>query len=153
MKTNLADFKRMLNVQAKKTVDTLIKDTQIAVGRYVYEGVCLRSPVLTGKFRHNWQCAVNKEPEIERDAVFGGTTTGEPITANERAMFTDAANQLKKQPVGQTLYIVNNLPYAQRLENGWSQKAPTGMVEITLMEVLEGVSVSQPKVLTDDGGE
>lgn len=30
--------------------------------------------------------------------------------------------------------IYNNLPYIERLENGWSQQAPTGMVRITLSE-------------------
>jgi hypothetical protein len=34
-------------------------------------------------------------------------------------------------------YIQNNLPYAERLENGWSKQAPHGMVKITLYELAE----------------
>jgi hypothetical protein len=30
--------------------------------------------------------------------------------------------------------IYNNLPYIERLENGWSQQAPAGFVRVTLSE-------------------
>ena len=33
------------------------------------------------------------------------------------------------------IYIQNNLPYANRLENGWSNQAPAGMVALTIAEV------------------
>jgi len=33
------------------------------------------------------------------------------------------------------IFIVNGLPYINRLENGWSQQAPNGMVAITLAEL------------------
>jgi hypothetical protein len=35
---------------------------------------------------------------------------------------------------GDTITLVNNLPYAQRLENGWSGQAPNGMVSLTAQE-------------------
>lgn len=34
----------------------------------------------------------------------------------------------------QSATISNNLPYIERLENGWSQQAPAGMVRVTLSE-------------------
>lgn len=37
---------------------------------------------------------------------------------------------------GQTIYITNSLPYAYRIEyEGWSKKAPAGMVRVTLAEL------------------
>ena len=33
---------------------------------------------------------------------------------------------------GQTIYMVNNLPYARRLEYGWSKQSPSGVVRITV---------------------
>lgn len=33
------------------------------------------------------------------------------------------------------LWISNNLPYAVRLEYGWSKQAPSGMVRVTLLEL------------------
>jgi len=38
---------------------------------------------------------------------------------------------------GQTLYIVNNLPYIMALENGWSTQAPSGMIGVTVTEYQE----------------
>jgi hypothetical protein len=35
---------------------------------------------------------------------------------------------------GQTIFITNSLPYAQRLEYGWSKQAPLGVVRITAVE-------------------
>jgi len=34
--------------------------------------------------------------------------------------------------LGDIVYLANNLPYAQRLEDGWSQQAPEGMVKLTV---------------------
>ena len=36
--------------------------------------------------------------------------------------------------LGQKLYITNNLPYAERIEDGYSQQAPAGMVKVTINE-------------------
>jgi hypothetical protein len=33
------------------------------------------------------------------------------------------------------VWLSNNLPYANRLENGWSKQAPAGMVNLTFAEL------------------
>ena len=35
---------------------------------------------------------------------------------------------------GDTIVISNNLPYAVRVENGWSQQAPEGMMKVSVLE-------------------
>ena len=35
---------------------------------------------------------------------------------------------------GDTFYLTNPLPYANRVERGWSTQAPVGMVRVTVME-------------------
>jgi hypothetical protein len=35
---------------------------------------------------------------------------------------------------GRVFYLANNVPYAQRIEDGWSRQAPTGLVALTAME-------------------
>ncbi len=42
-----------------------------------------------------------------------------------------------------TLYMTNSLPYAQRIENGWSQKRPEGMVKVS---VAKFDSIAQQKI-------
>jgi len=40
-----------------------------------------------------------------------------------------------KASEGDTIYLVNNLPYAQRLEGGWSHRqAPNGMVALSIQK-------------------
>jgi hypothetical protein len=38
------------------------------------------------------------------------------------------------EPAGHVLYLANNLPYAQRLEEGWSGQQPQGIVSRTAVE-------------------
>jgi hypothetical protein len=37
------------------------------------------------------------------------------------------------------IYLTNALPYARRLEYGWSKQAPSGMVRISAMRFAEAV--------------
>ncbi|EXE36599.1 HK97 gp10 family phage protein [Acinetobacter baumannii] len=43
----------------------------------------------------------------------------------------DAAIQVVKIKLGNLVYIQNNQPYAERLENGWSDQAPQGIYGLT----------------------
>jgi hypothetical protein len=79
-----------------------------------------RSPVDTGRFRSNWFYGLN---EADRTAT---QDTGQK-----------AVQGLARMPVqagGQVHYLTNNLPYAWKLETGWSKQAPLGMVGITVVE-------------------
>jgi hypothetical protein len=75
-----------------------------------------------GHFRRNWQFGNGSPPEGEVEGIdpSGGATITE-LTAS----VSDFA-------MGDTGYVVNNLPYANRLEYGWSTQAPAGMVRITV---------------------
>ncbi len=81
----------------------------------------LKSPVDTGRFRANWNMSINSmdasndAPE-SRDALVVGAS----VLPNFRA--------------GGKIFITNSLPYAMRLEYGWSQQAPGGMVRTTVDE-------------------
>jgi hypothetical protein len=80
------------------------------------------SPVDTGRFRGNWQVGLT------------APVTGTLATLDKSGAATIArGNQVLSQAKsGGVIYINNNLPYAQRLEYGWSKQAPSGMVRITL---------------------
>jgi len=163
MTSNIREFRKLLSKQRQRFVDDLVKDTQLAIGQHVYERVILRTPVLTGHARHNWRPTLNEQHSQEEEGVYGGDQTGDPITGDERERWRSVKRQLRKMPMGQTLWISNNAPYIGMLEfggypegpgttNGFSKKAPQGMVGITLREVLEGVYLQLPKVMGNDGG-
>jgi hypothetical protein len=75
-----------------------------------------------GRFRGNWQFSIDSPAEgvlVQIDPS-GGVTLAK------------LRLQVEQLTIGQTAYIVNNLPYAAPLEYGHSKQAPGGMVRITL---------------------
>lgn len=87
-----------------------------------FREVIMMSPVDTGRFRGNWQCAIGQIPDgtVELDDKEGTATISK---MQAEAMGVEA---------GQVIYLVNNLPYARALEYGHSQQAPGGMIRITV---------------------
>jgi hypothetical protein len=43
--------------------------------------------------------------------------------------------QVERWRSGLKLFLVNLVPYINRLEHGWSKQAPQGMIGITLAEI------------------
>jgi hypothetical protein len=84
-----------------------------------------RSPVDTGRFRNNWQASVNS-PAV-------GVTSATDKTGN--AAVQESSALINNFQIGATFYLTNNLPYANRLEYGWSKQAPSGMVRRTVAEI------------------
>lgn len=77
-----------------------------------------------GRFRGNWQLGINLIPSGETGRIDpNGSETLGTITAS-----------IPQSPAGTIAYLTNNAPYAQRIEDGWSRQAPTGLVGITEME-------------------
>ncbi|WP_434033717.1 HK97 gp10 family phage protein [Cupriavidus sp. a3] len=83
----------------------------------------MKSPVDTGRFRGNWQVQYVLSPSTSVTMDKSGTGT---IAAANGALSAFA--------IGQTLHLVNHLPYAVPLEYGHSGQSPGGMVRITLAE-------------------
>lgn len=79
-----------------------------------------------GRFRGNWQIGFNTAPQGETDRI---DKSGAETLAAGSAMMAQfrAAND-------SVIYFVNNVPYAVRLEFGYSKQAPRGMVRITAQE-------------------
>lgn len=90
----------------------------------VYASMVGKSPVDTGRFRGNWQVG------------FGGinTSTDSPEDKEGSGAIAAAQGQIMQAKLGGVIYLTNSLPYARRLEYGWSQQAPQGMVRLTIAE-------------------
>lgn len=111
---SLAEFAE----QAKGAIDTVFREVIIEIG----SSVITMSPVDTGRFKGNWQYSINSPAQGTLDRL-------DPNGTAAHAELVDGALQFK---AGQTAYIVNNLPYAIRLEYGYSDFTPDGMVRVTL---------------------
>ncbi len=104
-----------------------------------FSGVLLRSPVDTGRFRGSWRIGVNEvdlstfDPGSgEDDDEDAPASAGDPVSSEESNRALKALGPAK---FGDTIFVTNNLPYAQRLEDGWSDQAPNGMVSLTVQEI------------------
>lgn len=89
-------------------------------------GVILKSPVDTGRFRGAWTVSYNLISSVEN-----------PPSKSPQGAITNASAQLAAgaQLPYETVHIVNNVPYAGRLEDGSSQQAPNGVLAVTFNEI------------------
>lgn len=82
------------------------------------------SPVDTGRFRSNWMSAYGA---IDSKTVPDALPSGAPSV-------TRLTSKLADVDLGVTFYFTNSLPYAQRLEYGWSAQAKGGIVRKAKLE-------------------
>lgn len=116
----------------KKLTDKAKGDLEAAARQAMFlgaQGVVMKSPVDTGRFRGNWQ--------------FG---QGAPNTATTAATDKSGASTLgaiksriDAAELGGVWYVTNSLPYAKRLEYGWSKQAPAGFVRLTAQELPDAI--------------
>lgn len=123
-----SDLSRFCEREAPDYLEKTVRKVVIEIGNRcvlrspVGDGAYWQSPPPAGysggRFRANWQHGLNVIPTLFTDAVdkSGGST----LAAITSAVATGNA-------VG-VHYITNNLPYAERIENGWSRQAPQGIV-------------------------
>lgn len=77
-----------------------------------------------GRFRGNWQLGVGVIPNAELNRIDTAGTIALPAIIAE--VPDDAA--------GRVFYLANNVPYARRLEDGYSRQAPNGIVGRTVVQ-------------------
>lgn len=77
-----------------------------------------------GRFRGSWQMQI------------GSPATGLIRTADKDGSATAAshASTVAAAKAGDVIYMTNNTPYAERIEQGWSRQAPVGLVALTVVE-------------------
>jgi hypothetical protein len=122
--SNLASFNAGVLAFAQGNERTF-RTIRNKVGLQGLAGLTLKTPVLTGRARANWQ--VSEGDPAQGDVENVDPTGGETIS--------DGNGKIARAATYGVLYITNNLPYIERLENGWSRQAPGGMLELTFQEL------------------
>jgi hypothetical protein len=113
------DFRSQLNNAKEKIIqDAQRRQTRVALA--AFQGINEGSPVDQGTFRANWNISFG---ELNRDFDL-------KLTDNDWAKNTSVAMMsiLTEAKLGTTIYISNSVPYAIRLENGYSPQAKHGVV-------------------------
>lgn len=113
-----SDFAKFVAL-AKGNANLVVRKVAIGLSTSVIQ----KSPVDTGRFRGNWFTGYSMPTEV---------TDRTDITGN--GSIARATATALKLNMGDTFWLVNNLPYAQRLEYGYSQQAPAGMVRVSVVD-------------------
>ena len=102
--------------KAMKAATLVIRGTALDLSASIIR----RTPVQTGRLRGNWQTELN--------SLASGEVTTTPAAAIARNK-----GAIGKAKIADSIYLVNNLPYAPVVERGnWSKQAPAGMVRVTI---------------------
>lgn len=127
------DFRKLLD-RAGDKADAVVRST----AQQMIDSMIINSPVgdpkiwqspapagySGGTFRANWHIGLGS---IDTD------TSQQPDESGERTI-DRARAKLSQWQAGQSIFLTNSLPYALRLEYGWSSQAPVGMVRTTVTE-------------------
>ena len=122
------------SVDLSKAIEKAKGRTEIVVKKIALElfsNIVYKSPVLTGRFRANWNCSIGSVDKSTSEAT---DKEGSGAIGRVRAEVT------KYTLDGRSIYLANSLPYAERLENGWSDQAPQGMVRLSIIETNNAIS-------------
>jgi len=114
----MADLSAFTN-HCEGNIDKALQQTVVLLS----QSVILATPVESGRLRSNWL--------FGKIAPTGTVSTFDPSGA---AAIAKIAGQVPSVKAGGSVWLVNNLPYAYRVEyQGWSHtKAPAGMVRVSL---------------------
>jgi hypothetical protein len=82
----------------------------------VCTGIIADTPIDTGLARGNWQSSL------------GEAKTDKVLLIPTMVAINEVISVVKSMKGDETFVLRNNLPYATRLEFGWSKQAPVGMV-------------------------
>ena len=111
------------------TVDKGVKEKACTVMLSIHRNLLMRTPVDTGRARANWLPSAEFPNDGFRPANYPPA-----LSLQEAEKYFNAENY-KNEPLP-VLYISNNLPYIQVLNEGHSDQAPEFFVEIAIMDVI-----------------
>lgn len=117
MKSISAQLNR-IKAESMQKVEKIYRGSMLEMGRRII----LRSPVDTGAFRANWNSDYRLDNSYDEN-------NSDPNKSDGRLV--EKVNGLSAE---KKFFFANSLPYARRLEDGWSQQAPIGMVKVTAAE-------------------
>lgn len=121
--------------------------TQLAGG--ILQALVSATPVDTGHARANWQVGVGFPIEDElgatvrtgpaRDArgrFIRGPANSSTVERSAAATIEAGKSTLSLRQPERPIFITNNVPYIERLNEGWSAQAPAGFVQLAIQSAL-----------------
>ncbi len=123
-------FSRKTDARVNLAVKKIVFDvaTRLVLRSPVGDASYWRSPAppgyVGGRFRANWQFAINNYD----------TTTSDNVDAGGGKTLVRIGREVPNDASGKVHFITNSLAYSKALEEGRSRQAPNGMVRLTVLE-------------------
>ena len=138
MITNAAirKFNKELDFFAKTLIPAEVTKLVKAIAFEVFARVIFKTPVDTGRARGNWQITIG-QAALGVIGLEGAQDNAFASFQDEAADISQAASVLQNLNPFETVFITNNVPYIEFLEDGSSDQAPSGMVAETFEEVIQ----------------
>ena len=109
-----------------------VVDLHREVVLFIFAAIVQRSPVDTGVYRGNHRVSVGTiDTAMGPDPKASNLPSAGELLADATRAANDALTSLAPFT---TVYIQNNLPYAEPLEEGHSQQAPLGIYKLALAD-------------------
>ena len=89
-----------------------------------------------GRFKNNWQAGIGSI----------NTGTSRPPDKTGAGSMAAFSASIRAWEPGQTIYLTNSLPYAYRLEHGWSKQTPNGMVRLSVQNFNQALAKAANEV-------
>lgn len=132
---DLGDEMKKTAQNVSDNADRLVRRCALAIDATVV----LATPVDTGRARGNWQVEIGSPAS-------GVTDSLDPSGAGAVREGKGVIESYKGDKNG--IYITNNLPYIERLNQGWSKQAPAGFVEEAIQVGVSAIQQEADKILT-----
>ena len=85
------------------------------------------TPVVSGRLRSNWIPSIN------------APKSNEVGVTSEAGVISEISAVVSNIKLGDTFYLTNNLPYAVRIEYGYSKKFPEGMLRRNVAKYAQAI--------------
>nr|WP_314523835.1 HK97 gp10 family phage protein [uncultured Acinetobacter sp.] len=118
------DFAIQVNQDSKKLIQDIAMDT--------VQGLMVSSPVMDGTYRASHIVSINS-PSYS----INNSSSAAPKGSIDPKAFSDAARAIVPLKPGDVVYVQNNLPYAERLENGHSMQAAEGVYGVVYNYIVQ----------------
>lgn len=134
---SLSEFSRRITIRARRVeqgADALVRKVAMAADQAVVMG----TPVDTGRARSNWIVSLGVPATGIIDAYAPGESRSTEA-ANTQAALDHGEAVISRYTGGEgtSIHITNNLPYIQRLNDGYSAQAPANFVEQGVQEAVQ----------------
>ncbi|ENX58160.1 MULTISPECIES: hypothetical protein [Acinetobacter] len=114
--------------QVKDASKNLVQD----IAMDMVQGLMVSSPVMDGTYRASHIVSINS-PSYS----ISSSSSSAPKGSIDPKAFSDAAKAIAPLKLGDIVYVQNNLPYAERLENGHSMQAAEGVYGVVYNYIVQ----------------